>query len=201
MEVKDKNGKTLDEFLKGYDPNKYPRPSVTVDMIILCKEPLGVLLVRRGGHPFLGDFALPGGFVNPTETCETAAARELSEETGVKGMPMKQIVTVSTPNRDPRTRIITVAFAAILDSRPIAVGGDDATDARWFDIEFKKENECVTLSLRDGLKEFNPKAKMKIVRDAFGGIDFEKTQIAERELFAGDHCEILLFALEALNLI
>lgn len=201
MQLKDKNGKTLEEFLAGYNPNKYPRPSVTVDTIILCKKPLGVLLVRRGGHPFLGDFALPGGFVNPDETCEEAAARELMEETGIKGMPLKQLVTVSTPDRDPRTRIITVAYTALLDNRPLAKGGDDASDARWFDITVKQAEEVGTLiMLADKRGEFNPNAVIKVESDGFGGVDFAKSVLLKRELFAGDHSLILLHAIKNLGL-
>ena len=124
-------GQTEAEFLAAYDPSKYERPSVTVDIAVFCRGK--VLLIKRGNHPFIGSWALPGGFVNPDETCEQAAARELKEETGVESVP-EQLHTYSDPHRDPRTRIITVAYTAGFDTLPDTAAGDDAADAKWFDI-------------------------------------------------------------------
>ena len=87
MELRDKNGLTEAEFLAAYRPGDYPRPSVTVDILLFLKPKEGLpklLLVRRGGHPCLGMWALPGGFVNPDENTEAAVLRELEEETGYR---------------------------------------------------------------------------------------------------------------------
>ena len=91
--LRDKNGLTEAEFLARYDAGKYPRPSVTADVAAFLHEDgkPRVLLVRRGGHPFIGTWALPGGFVEPEETVETAARRELWEETGIENVPVRQI--------------------------------------------------------------------------------------------------------------
>lgn len=140
-----KQGQTEEEFLKAYDPSVYPRPSVTVDTVIFCKGK--VLLIKRGNHPFIDTWALPGGFVEPEETCEQAASRELMEETGVSAFP-QQLKTYSDPHRDPRTRVITVAFTQVIDSLPEATAGDDASDAKWFDII--KSNDGLNLSC-DGI--------------------------------------------------
>ena len=85
MELRDKHGLTEQEFLKNYRADKYPRPSMTADIVLLspAKEGVEALLIRRGGHPFLGCWALPGGFVGPKESVDAAAARELEEETHV----------------------------------------------------------------------------------------------------------------------
>ena len=135
--LRDKNGLTEAEFLARYDAGKYPRPSVTADVAAFLHEDgkPRVLLVRRGGHPFIGTWALPGGFVEPEETVETAARRELWEETGIENVPVRQIGTYSDPHRDPRTRVITVAFYSCLDglsAQPKA--GDDAAEAGFFEI-------------------------------------------------------------------
>lgn len=155
MELKDKNGMTEQEFLAEYDAEKYPRPSLTVDMIIftaaekekvnyrkLPEKELKILLVKRGGHPFIEHWALPGGFVNPDESTETAAARELQEETGVENVYLEQLYTFSQPNRDPRARIVSCSYIALMDSKNKNIqAGDDAGDAKWFTVRLKTESE------------------------------------------------------------
>ena len=100
-QLKDKNGKTEQEFLREYDVTRYFRPSVTVDAVLYLPSAHGgkVLLIKRGGHPYLGLFAFPGGFVDENEDCETAVARELFEETGISNVPLRQLVAASTPGR------------------------------------------------------------------------------------------------------
>ena len=91
MELRDKNGLTEREYLAQYRADKYPRPSVTVDVCIFSRAADGslrTLLIRRGGHPFLGWWALPGGFAQPGERVEEAAARELEEETNLCGLTL-----------------------------------------------------------------------------------------------------------------
>jgi len=122
------------EFLKEYSAEKYERPSVTVDiMVFTVKEgKLHVLLIKRATHPFRDMFALPGGFVGPHEDLETAAMRELSEETNVKGIHLKQFGAFGKPGRDPRTRVITVAYVALIRSEHIRLlSRADASDAVW----------------------------------------------------------------------
>ena len=91
MELVDKNGLTEEEYLKNYRPGDYERPSVTVDMLIFAvdnrEESIRLLLIKRKNHPFLGCWALPGGFVEMTESLRDAAARELEEETGEGDVP------------------------------------------------------------------------------------------------------------------
>lgn len=114
---------------------KYPRPMVTVDVVILQRhlsdEP-HVLLIRRGNAPYAGFWALPGGFVEMDEELEEAAARELAEETGLSGVPLHQIAAFGRVDRDPRGRNICVAFGGVVEGpRPEVKGGDDAAEARW----------------------------------------------------------------------
>ncbi len=134
-ELRDKKGLTEAEFLAAYDPSKWERPSVTVDMFCYCRENRSLLMVKRGGHPFIGKWALPGGFLEPDETAEQAVRRELMEETGVNADAIIQLRAFSDPHRDPRTRIVTVAYIAVLDRLPDARAGDDAADAKWFALE------------------------------------------------------------------
>ena len=118
---------------------EYPRPAVTVDVIAFTvrEGQLQVLLVQRERPPFAGAWALPGGFVGMEEPLEAAAARELAEETGVEGAYLEQLYTYGAPDRDPRGRVITVAYFALIpaDAPVRAEGGDDAAQARWFPMK------------------------------------------------------------------
>lgn len=114
-----------------------PRPSVTVDIIIftLRDNDLQVLLIKRKHPPFEGMWAIPGGFVDIDESLEEAALRELREETGVEDVYLEQLYTFGNPDRDPRGRVITVAYFAVAPAdaiRPRA--GDDAAEARWWSM-------------------------------------------------------------------
>jgi ADP-ribose pyrophosphatase YjhB (NUDIX family) len=118
-----------------YDASKYERPSVTVDVIILTvrERRLMVLLIKRRHWPFEGMWAIPGGFVGPDESLEDAARRELEEETGVSDVFLEQLYTFGDPGRDPRGRVITVSYYALIRSDEIRVrADDDAAEAEWF---------------------------------------------------------------------
>jgi len=115
---------------------KYPHPSVTTDCVIFGFDGarLHVLLVQRGIEPYKGRWAMPGGFLRMDESAETGALRELQEETGMRGAYIKQFHTFSAPGRDPRERVITIAFYALVRMQEVK-GGDDAADARWFALD------------------------------------------------------------------
>ncbi|MCA9970761.1 MAG: NUDIX hydrolase [Anaerolineales bacterium] len=122
---------------ENYDANAYERPSVTVDVVIfsLAADDLKVLLIKRKHKPFAGMWAIPGGFVRMHESLEEAAVRELAEETNVTDVYMEQLYTFGQPDRDPRTRVITVAYFALvphdaIHHRP----GDDAAETGWFSM-------------------------------------------------------------------
>ncbi len=116
---------------------KYPRPAVTADALVFRKNTgnTEVLLIMRGHPPFEGMWACPGGFIEMEETPETAAVRELQEETGLSEVELFQFHTYGTVNRDPRHRTIAIAYAGLLTNNDAKIsGGDDAADARWFNI-------------------------------------------------------------------
>ena len=114
----------------------YPRPAVTVDIVIVTREAKPrVLLIRRGHPPFEGMWATPGGFIEMDESLEDAARRELFEETGVRMKDLVQLHTFGDPKRDPRGRNISVAYLALVnadDLQPHA--GDDAAEVGWFSL-------------------------------------------------------------------
>ncbi len=135
------------EFLARYRPANFPRPSVTVDIVVLTivDAELRVLLVKRKEHPFKGQWALPGGFLrvgdgkkNQGEDLDVAAARELEEETGLKPnlAYLEQLYTFGKADRDPRMRVVTVAYYALVrpDLVPLVRSGGDAAEASWFAV-------------------------------------------------------------------
>ncbi|MFD7710375.1 NUDIX domain-containing protein [Streptomyces sp. NPDC059785] len=121
---------------EGYDKYAFEPFAVTVDLAVFTIRAgvLQALLIERGQEPYAGCWALPGGFVLPHESAEAAARRELAEETGladVSGLHLEQLRTYSEPGRDPRMRVVSVAFAALLPDPPEPRGGGDAALARW----------------------------------------------------------------------
>ncbi|MCF6227764.1 MAG: NUDIX hydrolase [Planctomycetes bacterium] len=116
---------------------KFPRAAVAVDCVVfgLDDEGLKVLLIKRGIEPFKGKWALPGGFVRVDETCDAAAKRELAEETGLKRVFFEQLYTFSDVKRDPRERVISVAYYALVNLNDHKVqAATDAEKADWFDV-------------------------------------------------------------------
>lgn len=115
----------------------YPRPAVAADCMIFREKGSSweVLLIRRGNQPFEGMWALPGGFMEMEETLERTAERELEEETGLQGIPLRQFRTYSGLRRDPRQRTIGVVFYGFADTAASAKAGDDAREAAWFTLD------------------------------------------------------------------
>lgn len=117
---------------------EFPRPSVTTDILVFSIRDglLQVLLIERDLEPFKGTWAIPGGFVQMDEDIHVAAQRELKEESGLSDIPLRQLGAYGDPDRDPRGRVITIAYIALVPSDDlVARGGSDAKDARWFPID------------------------------------------------------------------
>ena len=115
---------------------KYPHPSVTTDCVIFGFDGtrLNILLVERGIEPFKGRWAFPGGFLKMDETALQGAKRELKEETGLEDAYIHQFHAFSGVNRDPRERVITIAYYALVRISEVK-GGDDAAKAQWFPLD------------------------------------------------------------------
>jgi 8-oxo-dGTP diphosphatase len=147
--------------MEGYDPSKYPSVAVTVDIVMLTihDDALAALLIRRGGEPFKDSYALPGGFIQPDEDLPEAAARELVEETGADGVHLEQLGTYGAPNRDPRMRVVSVAYLALTPDPPVVSGGSDAASAEWSPVASYLD---ASLPPRPGLLAFDHQA---ILRD------------------------------------
>lgn len=116
---------------------KYPRPAVTVDVVLLSGEGADrkILLIQRKNDPFKNAWALPGGFVDEQEALLSAACRELEEETAVFGVELVQFRTYGDPERDPRGHTVSVVYLGFVDAQNIsAEARDDAKDVRWFPL-------------------------------------------------------------------
>ena len=118
-------------------PADYPKPSVTVDVVIITLrgDELQLLLVKRDVAPYRGRWAIPGGFVRLDESLEAAARRELREETGVSDVYLEQLYTFGEPRRDPRGRVISVAYIALVPAPLVVEAGSDAREARWWSLQ------------------------------------------------------------------
>lgn len=211
-------GQNLEEFLETYDAKKYDCPSNTTDIIVIkCKEklvrwgqPLQVLLVKRSNHPSIGCWATPGGFVEMKENLKDGAARELEEETGVKGLPLQQLCTWGDYDRDPRWRVITTSFLALVEGDIPVKAGDDAADALWMNValslEEKEEDfhvERWNLELWNEEQQVRVGAKIRLTRSGHPLLSQERYELVESRGLAVDHgcliTQALLYLKEKLN--
>ena len=198
---KNKDGLTEKQFLKAYNPGDYKRPSVTTDILILGMNEdhsgLKILLIKRGNHPFIDCWALPGGFIEENETAYRAAARELEEETGLKGIYLDQVYTFTKPGRDPRTWVISIAYLALVPKLDEVKGCDDAEDAAWFDLNFTDTSIELSNDEKDVLIKYSLK------KEAFsnGAVTYENyiPSLKSEEALAFDHVEILIEAMKKLR--
>jgi 8-oxo-dGTP diphosphatase len=130
--------KAAAQIPEGYDPRSFPPVAVTVDIVVttIADEKLQVLLIERGAEPFEGRWALPGGFIRATETLDRAAERELKEETGVDAAAyLQQLGAYGDPDRDPRMRIVTVAYLAVVPRLDGIEAGSDARRASLVPVD------------------------------------------------------------------
>ncbi|NSW91160.1 MAG: NUDIX hydrolase [Firmicutes bacterium] len=219
-----KQGLTEEEFLLAYDASKYDRPSVTVDIIVftvtdeenrncreLTKKALKLLMIKRGDHPCIGQWALPGGFVNMNESLDEAALRELKEETNIDNIYLEQLYTWGDVDRDPRTRVISVSYVSLVDSSTLDVkANDDADDAKWMTVSCKLYQrqrtvidkgytleQLYTLILSNA--EENLSAIVKKVKTVEGKITKIKQEVLESNGIAFDHAKIIVYAIERLR--
>ena len=185
---------------------KYPHPAVTTDCVIFGfnGERLQVLLIERGIEPFKGRWAFPGGFLKMDETAEEGAKRELKEETGLENAYIQQLHTFSNPNRDPRERVITIAYYALVKIQEVK-GGDDAASAKWFPLDeippLAFDHDYILRMATQRLREqihFQPIGfellpekftlkELQLLYEAILGINFDRRNFAKKML----HLEIL----------
>lgn len=157
------------------DVSDFPPFAVTVDLVVLTvrDHTLNALTIRRGEAPFQGQWALPGGFVRPDEGLESAAARELAEETGLDQLPvhLEQLATFGDPGRDPRMRVVSVAYLVLAPDLPAPRPGGDAAGARWTPVAELNDGSRLafdhTRILADGVERARSKIEYSSLAAAF----------------------------------
>lgn len=222
--LRNREGLTEKEFLEKYDASIFEKPSVTVDMLIftvvdeekenyrkLPEKALKLLMVKRGEHPFVGKWALPGGFVSTKESLEDAALRELKTETNIDNVYMEQLYTWGDVDRDPRTRVISCSYMALVDSAKLnIVAGDDADDAKWFNIKYnliqdKKtitekgyiDEKLYSINLWNGTEDLS--ATVKVVETVEGRVTKISREIVQSTGIAFDHAKMIEYGIVRLK--
>lgn len=224
--IVNEQGLTEEEFLKAYDPDKYEKPSVTTDMLLFTvdsiqsnnykkndQKVLKVLMIKRKDHPYINSWALPGGFVDMNEDLETAALRELKEETNLDQAYIEQLYTFGDIDRDPRMRVITVGYMALVDKSKLEPkAGDDAKDVDWFEIKrsvikepWIEENEDLIVKTQQlKLSLINERVEEPIyvvieIKETLIDKNIERTvKIIEQVNIASDHGKIIDLGLDRL---
>lgn len=219
-----KQGLSEEQFLANYDASKYDRPGVTVDILIfnvtekeemnsrqLPEKVLKLLLIKRGNHPYMGQWAIPGGFVKMNESLDEAALRELKEETNIDDIFMEQLYTWGDVARDPRTRVISVSYMSIVDSSTLDIqAGDDGDDAKWFSVSCKLHQENRTVTDRGYILQrlyklmlsnegITLSAIIKTVKISEGENTRIEREVLESDGIAFDHAKIIEYGIERLR--
>ncbi|QQE75785.1 NUDIX hydrolase [Brevibacillus composti] len=212
------------QFLEEYDVNQYIRPSVSVDMLLFTvvdeetenyrkrsDKALKILLIKRKQHPFQGQWALPGGFVSADESIDEAAIRVLQKETNVSHVYLEQLYTWGDIGRDPRTRVISCSYMALINSELYQVRpGEDADDAQWFHVQDQWTQKKTTVTdkgfmiekwveLRLWNETDSATATIKLTKTVENSHSKEVHEIIDSSNLAFDHAKMILYALERLR--
>ena len=207
--MKNDQGLTEQEFLANYKPSAYPRPSLTVDMLLFTieQDKLKLLLIQRKNHPFIQCWALPGGFVGINESIEQAVYRELAEETNItQDVYFEQLYTFGEVNRDPRMRVVTCAYMSLTPNYNIknTCAGDDAKKAAWFTVELTKiyqqsTEHCYEMVLYN--QEYQTQIKYTVKERAEGIRKKQDILLnpSSKDCLAFDHAHSVYMALQRLR--
>ena len=204
------------DFIEAFDPTVYAlsNPAVAVDMVLFSYDKklkkLKTLLIQRGGFPYRGDWAYPGGFIEKGESLDEAVQRELKEETGVEGVYAEIFTVMGEPDRDPRQRNLSPEFLAFMDHEKLVTKAvDDSARAQWFDVEHFDIHENyyevggatvvvkdISLLLKCGDVELHPKVKRTMV---YGEHISVEDEIMDTGGFGFDHATIAIYGFMALR--
>lgn len=197
-----------EEFLKDYDSSIFEKLSMTADILIVSvsskdsenyrktdKKSMSILLVKRTDYPYKGKWCLPGGFLDPkVETLEECAKRVLKKETNLSNVYLEQLYTFDEPNRDPRMRVISTAFVALIDKKKLT---EKVKNASWFDLTLmEEENHVVDIVLDNGEETISFRIKKKLREKTTDRYDFVTIK---NDSLAFDHARVILAGLERIK--
>lgn len=200
--------KTEEEFLKNYNSDEFKKLSMTADILVFSiseektnnyrkttKKKMSILLVKRKDYPFKDKWCLPGGFLNvDNETLEDAAKRILLNETNLKKIYLEQLYTFSDIDRDPRMRIVSTSYLALVDKNKVAENLNE--NASWFDIDYLEDENDITMVLNNGVDTINIKARKKLINKTSKNYKYE---ILKNDGLAFDHANVILTGLDRIK--
>lgn len=204
-----KEYKSEDEFLKDYDISKFDQLSMTADILLISvsdhetsnyrktnKKTMSILLVKRNEYPYKDKWCLPGGFLNPkNETLEECAMRVLKQETNLENIYLEQLYTFDDPKRDPRTRVVSTSYMALIDKNKLTQMINK--NASWFDVVLLEDNEKeVTITLTNGVDTIHVNVKKELREKTTGR--YTMTSLDNKDL-AFDHDLVIVTGLERLR--
>lgn len=191
--------KNEEEFLKNYNPNEFEKLSMTSDILVLSvsdeieknyrklnKKFFSILLIKRSDYPFKDKWCLPGGFIKMDETTEEAAKRILLKETNLKNIYLEQLYTFSDVNRDPRMRIISTSYMALIDKNRL--NESLTSNASWFNVTYEENDKYMDIILNNGEEEINFTIK-KILKELTS--DRYKYEVIKNNSLAFDHAKVI----------
>lgn len=200
---------TEKEFLENYDVTKFDRLSMTSDILLVSvsnkdsinyrktsKKMISILLVKRNDFPFKGKWCLPGGFLNPkNETLNECAKRVLKNETNLSDIYLEQLCTFDDINRDPRTRVVSTAYVALVDKNKLTHKLNK--NAFWFDItEFKEIDNIVNITLNNSNETISFSVQKNVIQKT---TDQYSLSILKNESIAFDHPKVILAGIERIR--
>ncbi len=190
---------TEEEFLKNYDPNEFERLSLTADILIfsvsdgiqknyrkLNEKYFSVLLIKRDNFPFKNKWCLPGGFVGIEETIEAAAKRILRNETNLHDIYLEQLWTFGDPKRDPRMRIISTSYMALIDKNNLK--DQLSENASWYNIKVLEDNKTMFISLDNGIETIDFVVEKILKQKNTNNFEYK---VVKNEKLAFDHALVL----------
>lgn len=196
-----------EDFLKAYNPNDYDRLSMTTDVLLFSvsdisqdnyrktnEKAMSILLVKRDNYPFKNMWCLPGGFLDLKEDLEDCPKRILADETNLHNIYMEQLYTFGDVNRDPRMRIVSTAYMALIDKNNLTERKADR--AEWFNILVSENNNVITLTLQSLDEKLVIKAKQILIDKTTARYKYE---IIENDTIAFDHAKVILTGIERLK--
>ena len=202
-----KEYKSEEEFLKDYDPSKFDRLSLTTDILIfsvsngiqenyrkLNQKYFSVLLVKRDTYPFKDKWCLPGGFVQIDEDIEDAAVRILDSEANIKDIYLEQLYTYGNPKRDPRMRVISTSYMALIDKNKLP--NTVSKNASWFNVMVLEDNKYIDVTLDNGKEIIKFKIKKILKEKTTNKYGYE---IVENDKLAFDHALVIMNGIERLK--